>query len=154
MSGMDVARLFQGPAGWVQAAMEKYLGTYLKQKLIGRLNKSSGELEFGPLELRPEAFAHSDNVIEVKAAHIGRLRLQLPKLIELGGAPVTVHLESVYLLVGLPRHEQEALSEEQREREAGEKRERQASHALHLPPPKMPLSDACTTCHTLTHNSL
>ena len=49
--------------------IEKHLGTYFKnldaRKFL--VDLSHGDVKLGPLELRPEAFLHSENAIEFKA---------------------------------------------------------------------------------------
>ena len=84
--------------------VEKHLGTYFKNLDVHkfRLDLGKGDLKLGPLELRPEAFLHSENPVEVRAGYVGSLRVSFPKLTEITSAPLTVELDAVYLLIGLP----------------------------------------------------
>jgi len=84
--------------------VEKHLGTYFKNLDVHkfRLDLGKGDLKLGPLELRPEAFLHSENPVEVRAGYVGSLRVSFPKLTEITSAPLTVELDALYLLIGLP----------------------------------------------------
>ena len=89
--------------------VEKHLGTYFKNLDVHkfRLDLGKGDLKLGPLELRPEAFLHSENPVEVRAGYVGSLRVSFPKLTEITSAPLTVELDAVYLLIGLPMRTRE-----------------------------------------------
>ena len=76
-------------------------------------------IELGPLELRPEAFLHSDSPVEIKAGYVGKLHIRLPNLHELTTGPFTVRVEGVYLLLGLAaRHAEWDEEAEQRSKRA------------------------------------
>ena len=98
--------------------VEKHLGTYFKNLDVHkfRLDLGKGDLKLGPLELRPEAFLHSENAVEVRAGYVGSLSIAFPKLMEITTAPLTVELDSVLLLIGLPMRKQ--WSEQQKADEA------------------------------------
>lgn len=53
-----------------------------------------------------QAFLHSENPVEVRAGYVGSLSIRFPKLTEITSAPLTVELDSVYLLIGLPMRKQ------------------------------------------------
>jgi hypothetical protein len=110
---------------FLQGLLEKYLGTYFKglPKAVVTQDGEEHCLRFGPLEVRPEAFLHSDNPVEVKAGHVRSLRVQLPRLSELAaGGAVTVHIDCVLLLLSLPVRRE--WNSEQQEQEAVSKRAR------------------------------
>ena len=88
-----------------------------------RLDLGKGDLKLGPLELRPEAFLHSENAIEVRAGYVGSLRISFPKLMEITSAPLTIELDSVLVLLGLPMRKQW-----ESERKADEAEARRARH--------------------------
>lgn len=96
------------PAKWAadRAAeqAEKHLRPYFKGLDSSQVRlgcAGGGEIELGPLELRPEAFLHSDSPVEIKAGYVGKLHIKLPNLHELTTGPFTIHVQGVYLLLGL-----------------------------------------------------
>ena len=105
--------------------IEKHLGTYFKDLDVQkfRLDLGKGDLKLGPLELRPEAFLHSENAVEIRAGYVGSLSISFPKLMEITSAPLTVELDSVLVLVGLTMRKQER-GEQQKEDEAKARRAR------------------------------
>ena len=83
---------------------DKYLTRYFKGFDTSQVRlgcAGGGAIELGPLEMRPEAFRHSDNAIEIKAGYIGKLHIRLPNLHELATGPFTVRVQGVYILLGL-----------------------------------------------------
>ena len=127
-------------AGLLRGLLERYLGTYFRGQ-IGAVVSNEREFVFGPLELRAEAFEHSDNPIEVKAGSIRSLRVQLPTLTELATAsgPVVVHIESALLLLSLPVRRERGAAQEAKEAAAKRARHQaaiaaaeQLLHDLHL----------------------
>ena len=111
--------------------IEKHLGTYFKDLDVQkfRLDLGKGDLKLGPLELRPEAFLHSENAVEIRAGYVGSLSISFPKLMEITSAPLTVELDSVLVLVGLTMRKQER-GEQQKEDEAKARRARHQAEVL------------------------
>ena len=96
------------PAKWAadRAAeqAEKHLRPYFKGLSSSQMRlgcAGGGVIELGPLELRPEAFLHSDSPLEIKAGYVGKLHIRLPNLHELTTGPFTVRVQGVYILLGL-----------------------------------------------------
>ena len=75
---------------------DKYLTRYFKGFDTSKVRlgcAGGGAIELGPLQMRPEAFRHSDNAVEIKAGYIGKLHIRLPNLHELATGPFTVRVQ-------------------------------------------------------------
>ena len=96
---MDIGR-------WIESLLNSNLSTYFDGD--ARIDLRRGEIEIGPLELKPASLLHSEAAFELRAGHVGKVRIQLPgarSLISwLGEQPpvLDVHVETALVVFGLP----------------------------------------------------
>ena len=96
---MDIGR-------WIESLLNSNLSTYFDGD--ARIDLRRGEIEIGPLELKPASLLHSEAAFELRAGHVGKVRIQLPgarSLISwLGEQPpvLDVHVETALVIFGLP----------------------------------------------------
>ena len=96
---MDIGR-------WIESLLNSNLSTYFDGD--ARIDLRRGEIEIEPLELKPASLLHSEAAFELRAGHVGKVRIQLPgarSLISwLGEQPpvLDVHVETALVVFGLP----------------------------------------------------
>ena len=66
---MDIGR-------WIESLLNSNLSTYFDGD--ARIDLRRGEIEIGPLELKPASLLHSEAAFELRAGHVGKVRIQLP----------------------------------------------------------------------------
>ena len=99
INAMDIGR-------WIESLLNSNLSTYFDGD--ARIDLRRGEIEIGPLELKPASLLHSEAAFELRAGHVGKVRIQLPgarSLISwLGEQPpvLDVHVETALVVFGLP----------------------------------------------------
>ncbi|GFO42654.1 vacuolar protein sorting-associated protein 13a-like [Plakobranchus ocellatus] len=87
--------------GVVADLLNKYIGKYVSNLDSKNLNISifKGDVELKDLQLRPEALAELNLPVEVKAGHVGQLKIDIPWT-SLFSADIHVSVENVYILTG------------------------------------------------------
>ncbi|BFZ09736.1 hypothetical protein BsWGS_12775 [Bradybaena similaris] len=87
--------------GIIADLLNRYVGKYISNLDSSNLNVSifGGDVELTDLQFRPEALTGLDLPVEVKAGHIGHLKIEIPWT-ELFTADINVAIENVFVLAG------------------------------------------------------
>ncbi|KAH8596858.1 putative vacuolar protein sorting-associated protein 13 [Bisporella sp. PMI_857] len=110
--------------GLVASLLNRFLGMYIRNFDPGQLKVGiwSGDVKLRDLELRREALDQLKLPINVMEGHLGQLTLKIPWS-NLGGAPVKVYIEDVFVLAA-PKEDAEWDEEEEERRKQAVKIEK------------------------------
>ncbi|XP_055887721.1 intermembrane lipid transfer protein VPS13A-like isoform X3 [Biomphalaria glabrata] len=109
--------------GLIADFLNKYVGQYVSNLDSSTLNLSifKGDVELTDLQLAPEALAELNLPVEVKAGHIGHLKIDIPWT-QLFTADIHVAIENVYIVAG-PITDRQYDAERERQLQAALKRQ-------------------------------